>query len=223
MPIQGWPGKDTSAERAGNRDNTQHSERNAVQPHDRLNRMDQDHRRATVISVSRDDRHRFSKPTVPSIRLTEGFGVEGDAHAGATVQHRYLRAKDPTAPNLTQVHLIHAELFEELAAAGFTVAAGELGENVTTGGLDLMTLPLGTRLHLGADAVIELTGMRNPCSLINSLQKGLMKTVVGTDASGRVIRKAGVMGVVATGGTVAPGDSVRVELPLGPQLPLGVV
>lgn len=185
--------------------------------------MQQEDPRATVVSVSRDDRHRFSKPTVPGIRLIEGFGVEGDAHAGATVQHRYLRAKDPTAPNLTQVHLIQAELFDELADAGFTVAPGELGENVTTSGVDLLGLPLGTRLHLGADAVVELTGLRSPCSLINGFQTGLMKTMIGTDASGRVIRKAGVMGVVAAGGSVSPGDAIRVELPPGEHVPLGVV
>lgn len=185
--------------------------------------MDSEPPGGTVVSVSRDDRHRFSKPRVAGIRLIEGFGVEGDAHAGATVQHRHLRAKDPTAPNLTQVHLIQAELFDELAEVGFTVGPGELGENVTTVGLDLLALPLGTRLHLGAGAVVELTGMRNPCSLINGLQKGLMKAVIHTDADGSVIRKAGVMGVVATGGTVVPGDTVRVELPLGVPVPLGVV
>jgi MOSC domain-containing protein YiiM len=185
--------------------------------------MEHEHPHAAVVSVSRDDRHRFSKPIVPGIRLIEGFGVEGDAHAGVTVQHRYLRAKDPTAPNLTQVHLIQAELFDELAGAGFTVSAGELGENVTTSGLDLLALPLGTRLHLGRDAVVELTGMRDPCSLINGLQKGLMKAVIGKDAAGRVIRKAGVMGVVAVGGAIVPGDAIRVELPLGEHLPLGVV
>lgn len=179
--------------------------------------------RPTVVSVSRDDEHRFSKPTVPAIRLIEGFGVEGDAHAGATVQHRYLVAKDPTAPNLTQVHLIQSELFDELALAGFDVSPGQLGENVTTRWIDLLGLPLGARLHLGADAVVEITGLRSPCSLINGFQQGLMKAVIGTDAAGRVIRRAGIMGVVAAGGAIVAGDHIRVELPVGAQRPLGVV
>ena len=177
---------------------------------------------ATVESVSRDDRHRFSKAAVPDIRLIAGFGVEGDAHAGATTQHRYLVGKDPTRPNLTQVHFMPVELFDELHGA-FEVAPGELGENVTTRGLDLLRLPLGARLRLGADAVVEITGMRNPCSLINGFQKGLMKSLITTDASGQVIRKAGIMGIVIVGGTVAPGDAIRVELPAGEQRPLGVV
>ncbi len=178
---------------------------------------------SAVVSVSRDDRHRFSKPVTSSIRLIEGFGVEGDAHAGATVQHRYLVAKDPTAPNLTQVHFIPAELFVELTALGYEVAPGELGENVTTRGIDLIHLPLGARLHLGDDAVVQITGLRSPCSEINGYQKGLMKMLIGTDAAGRVVRKAGVMGIVVSGGIVAPGDEIRVALPAGEQLPLGVV
>ncbi|TFD52739.1 MOSC domain-containing protein [Cryobacterium frigoriphilum] len=177
----------------------------------------------TVVSVSRDERHRFSKPAVASIRLLTDFGVEGDVHAGATTQHRYLVKKDSTRANLTQVHLIAAELFDDLRAAGFTVAAGELGENVTTHGLNLRTLPLGARLHLGTAAIVEVTGLRSPCSLINGYQRGLMKTLIGTDAAGHVVRKAGIMGIVIAGGTVLPGDSVRVELPVGEHLPLGVV
>jgi MOSC domain-containing protein YiiM len=178
---------------------------------------------AEVVSVSRDDRHRFSKPAVPSIRLVAGYGVEGDAHAGTTVQHRYHVSKDPTAPNRTQVHLIPAELFDELAAGGFTVKPGELGENVTTRGLELRALPLGTRLHLGDDAVVELTGLRNPCSLINGYQAGLMKTLIETDAGGRITRKAGIMSIVVASGTVLPGAFIRVELPLGDPAPLPVV
>ncbi|KGJ78382.1 molybdenum cofactor biosysynthesis protein [Cryobacterium roopkundense] len=174
-----------------------------------------------VVSVSRDDRHRFSKPTVSEIRLLTGYGVEGDTHAGATTQHRFLAKKDPTRPNLTQVHLIQAELFDDLD--GFTVTPGELGENVTTRGVDLMSLPLGARLHLGADAVVEITGMRSPCSSINGYQPGLMKALITTDAAGRPVRRAGVMAVVAANGTIRAGDAVRVELPSGEQLPLGVV
>ncbi|WP_174776775.1 MOSC domain-containing protein [Cryobacterium sp. TMT3-29-2] len=178
---------------------------------------------ATVESVCRDDRHAFSKPTVPEIRMIAGLGIEGDAHAGATTQHRYLVVKDPTRANLTQVHFMAAELFDELREAGFEVSPGELGENITTRGLDLFGLPLGARLRLGPDAVVEITGMRNPCSLINGFQKGLMKTLIDTDDAGQVIRKAGIMGIVVTGGTVAPGDPIRVQLPAGEQLPLGVV
>jgi MOSC domain-containing protein YiiM len=177
----------------------------------------------TVASVSRDDRHRFSKPAAGSIRLVAGFGVEGDIHAGATTQHRYLLKKDPTRANLTQVHLIPIELFDDLRAAGFAVAAGELGENVTTRGLALASLPLGALLHLGADAVVEVTGLRSPCSLINGYQKGLMKTLIGMDSTGYLVRKAGIMGIVLEGGTVLPGDAVRVELPAGEPRPLGVV
>ena len=178
---------------------------------------------AAVVSVSLDDAHRFSKPAAPRIRLLEGLGVEGDVHAGVTVQHRYHVKKDPTAPNLTQVHLIPAELFDELARGGYTVRPGELGENVTTTGIDLTALPRGTRLHLGASAVVELTGLRNPCSLINGYQGGLMKQLIDTDAAGRITRKAGVMSVVATGGAVEPGDTIRIELPEGDQVPLDVV
>jgi len=177
----------------------------------------------TVVSVSRDDRHRFSKPTVPSITLLEGLGVEGDVHAGVLVQHRYLVRKDPTAPNRTQVHLIAEELFDDLADHGFTVAAGEMGENITTSGIDLITLPQRTVLHIGRDAIVEITGLRSPCSLINKFQSGLMKACITKDAEGHVIRKAGIMGIVLRGGTVNPGDSICVELPAEPHLALETV
>lgn len=177
----------------------------------------------SVVSVSRDDRHRFSKPIVDSIRLLAGIGVEGDSHAGATVQHRYAKKRTPLAPNLCQVHFMDAGLFTDLLSAGYTVAAGELGENVTTAAIDLMVLPRGTLLHLGDDAVVSITGMRNPCSLINSYQKGLMKQLTRTDARGVVSRRGGIMGVVLTGGAVHPGDRIRVELPVGEHVPLGVV
>jgi len=177
----------------------------------------------TVASVSRDAEHRFSKPVVPEIRLLDGLGIEGDAHAGATVQHRYLLRKDRTLPNLTQVHLIPAELFRELAVRGFDVSAGDLGENITTRGIELRTLPLGTILRIGGDAVVEVTGLRNPCSLINKFQKGLMKAVIDRDPEGGIIRRAGIMGIVVAGGIVRPGDGIGVELPAGEPVPLGVV
>ncbi|MCU1407787.1 MAG: hypothetical protein JWQ43_4090 [Glaciihabitans sp.] len=178
---------------------------------------------ATVVSVGRDSRHRFSKPPTDTITLVEGYGVEGDAHAGATVQHRYLRRKDPTLPNLTQVHLMASELFEELEGRGFTVTAGQLGENITTRGIDLINLPLHSRLHLGSSATVLVTGLRSPCHLINKFQDGLMKACLGRDEDGLLVRKAGIMGIVLAGGDITAGDGVRVELPVGPRLPLPVV
>jgi MOSC domain-containing protein YiiM len=174
----------------------------------------------TVRAVSRDAGHRFSKPVCDRIRLLAGLGVEGDAHQGVTVQHRSRVAQDPTRPNLRQVHLIHEELFAEVAGAGFDVLPGQLGENVTTAGLDLLALPTGTLLRLGADAVVEVTGLRNPCLQIDNFQDGLLKQVVGRDERGELIRRAGIMGVVLTGGVVRPGDPVGVELPVGPHRPL---
>jgi MOSC domain-containing protein YiiM len=177
----------------------------------------------TIVAVARDDKHRFSKPPVAQITLLAGIGVEGDAHAGRTVQHRYLKRKDPTARNLTQVHFMAAELFPELADQGFIVGPGQLGENITTHGVDLITLPRGTRLHLGASAVVEITGLRSPCHLINKFQSGLMKACISRDETGQVIRKAGIMGIVLTGGVLEAHDTVRIELPSEPHLPLGVV
>ncbi|GAB3611435.1 MULTISPECIES: MOSC domain-containing protein [Humibacter] len=168
-----------------------------------------------VVSVSRDDGHRFSKPRVEEIRLIEGWGVEGDAHAGTTVQHLSRVARDPQQPNLRQVHLIHSELFDEVHRNGFDVEPGELGENITTAGLDLLALPTGTVLHIGESASIRLTGLRNPCEQINGIAPRLMKEMVVRRSDGTVVRKAGVMSVVLTGGVVRPGDAVRAELPSG--------
>ena len=178
---------------------------------------------ATVVAVSRDTGHNFSKPVVAEVTLIAGVGVDGDSHAGKTVQHLYLVRKNAAAPNRRQVHLMHSELFTELAELGFTVTAGQLGENVTTAGIDLLGLPLGTRLHLGADAVIELTGLRDPCKFINSLEPKLMKAMLGKDPSGKVVRKSGVMSVVLNGGAVRAGDVIRIELPAGSPEPLPVV
>ena len=178
---------------------------------------------ARVVAVHSSPVHGFSKVSRPSVRLLEGFGVEGDAHSGPTVQHRSRVARDPTQPNLRQVHLMHAELFAELAAAGFTVAPGELGENVTTSGVDLLALPAGARLHLGGAAVVELTGLRNPCKQIDGLQPGLMAAVLGRDPAGALVRRAGVMAVVTRTGSVRPGDPVEVELPALPHRPLAPV
>jgi len=173
--------------------------------------------RAIVTAVSCSASHSFSKTIQLSVRLLTGLGVAGDAHAGETVKHRSRVAKGPTQPNLRQVHLIHSELHDELNAAGFDVVAGEMGENITTRGVDLLSLPQGARLHIGDAAVVEVTGLRNPCVQIDRFRKGMMKAVLGRDEQGRLIRKAGVMGIVLEGGDVKPGDAIRVELPSGPH------
>ncbi|MDF5758033.1 MOSC domain-containing protein [Spongiactinospora sp. TRM90649] len=173
-----------------------------------------------VTAVSRSAGHTFSKTVCDGVRLLAGLGVEGDAHLGKTVRHRSRVARDPSAPNLRQVHLIHAELHDELALAGFAVSAGQMGENLTTRGVDLLGLSAGTLLHVGGDAVVRVTGLRNPCVQLDGFLPGLMKAVLGRDEHGGLIRKAGVMGVVVTGGEVRPGDAVRVEPPQGPHVPL---
>ncbi|MFF4033244.1 MOSC domain-containing protein [Streptomyces sviceus] len=176
-----------------------------------------------ITAVSSNGTYSFTKPNRESITLLAGFGVEGDVHAGATVKHRFRMKKDPSRPNLRQVHLMHEELFEEVRRAGFEVAAGELGENVTTRGVDLLGLPVGTLLHLGGEAVVEVTGLRNPCAQIDRFQKGLMKQVVGRSEDGRPLFRSGIMSVVVRGGVVRAGDAVGVELPEGPHQPLDIV
>ncbi len=174
----------------------------------------------TVTAVCSSGDYTFRKPPRESVTLLAELGVEGDVHAGVTVRHRSRVARDPSQPNLRQVHLIHEELFAEVAAAGFPVRPGELGENITTRGIDLLGLPTGTLLHLGAEAVVEITGLRNPCHQIDDFQHGLLQQVVGRDEAGNVVRKAGVMSVVLTGGAVRPGDPVAVVLPDAPHHPL---
>lgn len=170
-----------------------------------------------VTSVSQSAAHEFSKQNQNSIQLVAGMGVEGDAHSGKTVQHRSRVARDPSQPNLRQAHLIHAELHDELQAAGFRVSAGDMGENITTRGVDLLGLPTGTRLHLGASAVVEVTGLRNPCPQLDAFQPGLLTAVLGHDAEGNLIRKAGIMGVVLVDGEMRLNDTIRVELPQEPH------
>ena len=170
-----------------------------------------------VTAVSRSGVHEFSKANEESIRLLKGLGVEGDAHMGETVRHRSRVARDPSQPNLRQVHLIHDELHDELGEAGFAVAAGQMGENVTTRGIDLLSLPTRTRLHLGGTAVVEVTGLRNPCVQLEQIKEGLMAATLERDEQGKLVRKAGVMGVVDTGGEVRAGDPIRVELPPEPH------
>jgi MOSC domain-containing protein YiiM len=178
---------------------------------------------SVVTAVSRAAGHVFSKDTEESIRLLAGLGGEGDAHAGGTVKHRSRVRRDPTQPNLRQVHLIHAELHDELRERGFDVAAGQMGENVTTRGVDLLALPTGARLRLGGEAVVEVTGLRNPCGQLDAFRPGLMAAVLDRGADGELVRKAAVMAVVVAGGEVRPGDPIEVEMPDGPHRALECV
>jgi hypothetical protein len=175
-----------------------------------------------VAAVSRDSAHGFSKPNVESIELVAGLGVKGDAHWGETDQHLVRVREDPTRPNLRQVHLIHGELHDELKQQGFTVGAGDIGENITTRGIDLLSLPRGTRLHVGGGAVVEVTGLRTPCKQIERFQPGLL-AAVSQDANGNLFFKSGIMGIVLKGGVVKAGDAIGVELPAEPHQKLGKV
>lgn len=175
---------------------------------------------ARVNSVSKSNTHSFSKQVCERILLIKGLGVEGDAHMGKNVKHRSRVAKDPSQPNLRQVHLIHTELFDELRDKGFDIREGDIGENITTSGIELLNLPKGTILSVGASAKIEVTGLRNPCKQLDGLHPGLMKAVLDRDAEGNLIRKAGIMGVVLEGGSVTNGDEICIELPLEPHVKL---
>ncbi|MDC0767567.1 MOSC domain-containing protein [Streptomyces sp. HD] len=174
----------------------------------------------SVTAVSSNGEYSFTKPNRDSIRLLAGLGVEGDVHSGVTVKHRSRVAQNPDQPNLRQVHLIHEELFGEVGEEGFKVAPGELGENITTRGIDLLGLPVGTLLRIGDSAVLEVTGLRNPCLQIDNFQDGLLKQVVGRDEAGNIVHKAGIMSIVREGGVVRPGDTIEAELPAGPHKPL---
>ncbi|MFM0632134.1 MOSC domain-containing protein [Paraburkholderia xenovorans] len=176
-----------------------------------------------VIAVHVNASHTFSKQSVWQIMLLKGLGVEGDAHCGATVKHRSRVARDPTQPNLRQVHLIHGELFDELSEKAYSVRPGDLGENITTHGLDLLSLPVGTELHIGEHSVVTLTGLRNPCAQIDHFQAGLMKAVLGRSPEGKLLRKAGVMAVVTTAGPVTSGDKITVKMPPPPYRELEMV
>jgi MOSC domain-containing protein YiiM len=175
---------------------------------------------AIVTAVSRSKRHTFSKPNELMIRLVAGLGVEGDAHMGKTVKHRHHALQNPAAPNLRQVHLMHEELFDELRAHGFDLQPGAIGENVTTRGVDLLALPKGALLRIGSEAVIEVTGLRNPCRQIDAFQPGLTTAVLGRNSEGHLIRKAGVMAIVINSGDVRAGDKIAMDLPAGEQRPL---
>ena len=177
----------------------------------------------SVAALHSSDGHTFSKTGRHEVMLVAGLGVEGDAHAGPTVKHRSRVAKDPTQPNLRQVHLVHGELHDELRAAGFEVAAGAMGENITTRGIDLLSLPTGTVLRIGETSLVAITGLRNPCRQIEAFQPGLQGALLDRDPDGSVVRKAGVMGVVVLGGPVTEGDPIEVRLPPGRPNPLQVV
>lgn len=176
-----------------------------------------------ITSVSLRRGHHFSKTPALEIRLLKGLGVEGDGHMGEKVKHRSRARYNPDQPNLRQVHLIHAELFDELRADGFDIRPGDLGENITTEGINLLSLPQGARLHLGDQAIVEVTGLRNPCVQMDRFMPGLMAACLGKDAGGNLIRKSGVMSVVIAGGDVRMGDAIRVEMPEGERRKLGVV
>lgn len=174
----------------------------------------------TVIAVHVSAGHTFSKTPQDVIRLLAGQGVEGDAHCAPTVKHRARVARDPSQPNLRQVHLIHAELFDELARDGFDIAPGDIGENVTTTGIDLLALPAGARLRLGPDGVVEVTGLRNPCYQLNDFRTGLMPATLAKTEEGELIRKAGVMAIVVADGEVRAGDPIEAVLSARPHQPL---
>jgi MOSC domain-containing protein YiiM len=173
-----------------------------------------------VVAVSAKPKHGVDKPNREAVRLIAGEGVEGDAHCGPTVKHRSRWRRDPTQPNIRQVHLLHAELHEELAGKGFAVTPGLMGENITTRGVDLLGLPKGAIVHLGADAVLQVTGLRNPCYQLDQLQPGLMAACLEKTPTGELVRKAGIMSVVLAGGLVRAGDPIVVELPAAPHEPL---
>jgi MOSC domain-containing protein YiiM len=173
-----------------------------------------------VVAVAQSPAHGFSKATMPEIRLLAGLGVAGDAHMGETVKHRSRVARDPTQPNLRQVHLLHAELLDSLRDRGFVLRPGDVGENLLTRGLDLLALPTGTRLRLGESAEVEVTGLRNPCAQLDRFRAGLTAAMLDRAPDGSLIRKAGIMGVVLAGGVVRPGDAIGVTLPPGPHRPL---
>jgi MOSC domain-containing protein YiiM len=173
-----------------------------------------------VASVHRNASHTFSKEQVEAVMVVAGLGVQGDAHSGSTVQHLSRVAADPTQPNLRQVHLLHGELHDELQASGFRVYPGDLGENITTRGIKLLDLPVGSVLKIGDTAMIALTGLRNPCKQINAFQEGLLGKVLGRDEEGHLVRKGGVMGVVVHGGRIEAGDTIAISLPPEPFIPM---
>lgn len=176
-----------------------------------------------VVAVSKSIQRKFGKDNQVSIKLVQGLGIEEDCHSGTTNQHLYAMRKNPEQPNLRQVHLMHTELFTELKQEGFDVAAGQMGENITTEGIDILNLPLNTVLKIGKEAQIQITGLREPCSKIDTIQKGLMKAVLAKDEQGNIIRKSGIMSIVIKSGEVKSGDSIEIILPQKPYIKLDIV
>lgn len=176
-----------------------------------------------VFAVSQSDKHSIRKFNRTYINIIEGFGVEGDAHAGKKVKHRYLVKKDPERLNLRQVHLISLEIYREIQARGYQIEPGEMGENITSEGIEIMELPVHTLLKIGDEVVLKVTGMREPCSLLNQVQNGLMKAVLDKTKTGELIRKAGIMTIVLKGGIVSPDDVIIVELPPKPHVKMTTV
>ena len=173
-----------------------------------------------VIAVSLSPTHAFSKQPQPNIQLLAGLGIQGDAHCGPTVRHRYLRRRNPAAPNLTQVHLLASEFLDTLRPLGFDLHPGDLGENILTSGLDLLSLPIATLLHLGPTAIVEVIGLRTPCVQMNRFRPGLMAASFHPDANGYPSPRAGIMATVRDPGAVEPGSIIYVELPAQPHRPL---
>ena len=166
-----------------------------------------------VLAVHSSGAYTFTKRPRGFIRLIEGLGAEGDIHAGPTVRHRSRVARDPHQPNLRQVHLIHSELHEQLRGQGFEIGPGQMGENVTTRGIDLLGLATDTVLRFPGGAAVRVTGLRNPCGQLNGLKDGLMNACVYKDAAGNTVRLAGVMAVVLASGEIKPEDEIEVEAP----------
>jgi MOSC domain-containing protein YiiM len=179
-------------------------------------------RTGIVVAVNRSARHTVSKVSVATIVLRAGFGVEEDAHAGATIEHRYAKRFHPERPNERQVHLIGGELFDELERDGFHVEPGQLGENITTRGIALTDLPLGTRLRIANGAVVEVRGLRVPCVLIDRLIPGVKKASA-MPYGGKLALRHGIMGIVIASGSVQQGDVLAVEPPAGPARALPFV
>ena len=178
---------------------------------------------ARVASVHLSSTHTLQKYTREKIQLIAGIGVSGDAHSGVSVKHRSRVRRDPSQPNLRQVHLIHQELFTELEALGFSIQAGQMGENITTQGVDLLDLPKDTTLHIGENAIVQITGLRNPCAQLDTIQPGLMKALITRDDNDKLVRKAGVMSTVLCSGTVHPNDTIKIRLPEEPHIKLDTV
>ena len=176
---------------------------------------------ARVLALSLSPTHTFSKSPQQRLKLVAEHGVEGDAHFGVTVKHRSRVAKNPDAPNLRQVHLIHQEMLDRVASSGLDLKPGDIGENILTAGVDLLALSRGARLQMGS-AEVEVTGLRNPCLQLDNFKPGLRRAFLQKRANGEIIRLAGVMAIVAKTGEVSLDDLSKVTSPTT-HTPLEVV